>query len=103
LENIETQPLEFNIPESFTPLAKDFFLNLCRYPPSQRYDATTALQHPWITRNDNDEIPLNHQQEFAVFQRESLLRKVVRLAYFTSLVKINQAASLHVERQDYSD
>ena len=59
LANIESNPIEWTFPESFTPLAKDFFVSLCSYPPSRRYDAPTALQHPWITRNDNDEIPLN--------------------------------------------
>lgn len=51
---IETQPLTFNFPDTFTPLAKDFFLNLCSYPPTMRYDSITALQHPWITRNEKD-------------------------------------------------
>ena len=60
LENVESSPIEFNFPDTLSPLAKDFLTNLCVYPPSQRYDAVTALQHPWITRNDEDEIPLNH-------------------------------------------
>ena len=41
-------------------VARDFFLNMVSYPPSMRYDAVTALQHPWITRNKNDRIPLSH-------------------------------------------
>ena len=61
LENIESNPIVWNFPTNFTHLTKDFFLNLCAYPPSLRYDAATALQHPWITRNANDEIPLNQQ------------------------------------------
>ena len=90
LQNIETKPIEWKFPANFTPLAKDFFLNLCAYPPSQRYDAATALQHPWLTRNDNDEIPLNQQQELTMFQREHQLRKVMRLVYFASHVKMSQ-------------
>ena len=43
LENIEKKPIEWNFPANFTGLAKDFFLKLCSYPPSQRYDAVTAL------------------------------------------------------------
>lgn len=70
LENIELQPIKWQFPDNFTALAKDFFLNLCAYPPSQRYDAVTALQHPWITRNENDKIPLSFKQEFAQFERE---------------------------------
>ena len=90
LENIETEPIEWTFPENFSSLAKDFFLNLCTFPPSLRYDAVTALQHPWITRKSSDEIPLNKQQEFAMFKQESRLRKVMRLVYFISHVKICQ-------------
>ena len=61
LQEIETKPIEWKFPVSFTPLAKDFFLRLCCYPPSERYDAATALQHPWITRGDSADIPLNKE------------------------------------------
>lgn len=59
LENIETQPIKWSFNDNFTPMAKDFFKNLCIYPPSQRYDAATALQHPWITRSTDGKIPLS--------------------------------------------
>ena len=64
-------------------------MNLVAYPPSLRYDAVTALQHPWITRNEDDAIPLNQQQEFLRFQQERQLRKVMRLVYFASHVKMS--------------
>jgi len=48
------------------------------------------LQHPWITRKSSDEIPLSKQQEFAMFKQESQLRKVMRLVYFASHVKMCQ-------------
>ena len=70
LQNIENNPLTFNFPASMTTLAKDFFQNLCCFPPSLRYDAQTALQHPWITRNEKDAIPLNQYQEFSLFSTE---------------------------------
>ena len=93
LENIDIKPIKWNFPDYFTPLAKDFFLNMCAYPPSLRYDAATALQHPWITRNEADKIPLNHEQEFAMFEQEQKLHKVMRLAYFLSHVKMTQFQS----------
>lgn len=58
LKNIESKPIEWHFTDNFSPLAKDFFLNLVSYPPSQRYDAATALKHPWITRNNENKIPL---------------------------------------------
>ena len=102
LEDIETRPIEWKFPDHFTELAKDFFLNLCSYPPSQRYDAATALQHPWITRNENDKIPLNYQQEFAYFAQEQQLRNVMRLVYFASHVKMHQNNSLWSCNADYN-
>ena len=54
LQAVERGEVVFDLPEkSFTPLAKDFFLKLCSYPSSLRYDADRALQHPWITRDSN--------------------------------------------------
>ena len=54
LENVETNPIAWTFPSHFSPLAKDFFLKLCSFPATVRYDAQTALSHPWITRNSND-------------------------------------------------
>ena len=59
LENIEIKPIEWSFNGNFSALAKDFFLKLVAYPPSMRYDAATALQHPWITRKSEDKIPMN--------------------------------------------
>lgn len=94
LENAHEKPIQWTFSDNFSPLAKDFFLNLCTTQPSLRYDANTALQHPWITRKSEDEIPLNLQQEFAMFKQESQLRKVIRLAYFASQVKMGRQTSV---------
>ena len=58
LENIETKPIKFKFPNNFSSLAIDFFQKMCSYPQSKRYNAVTALQHPWITRGNSDSIPL---------------------------------------------
>lgn len=59
MERLEQEPLNVKLPKSrFSPLAIDFFNKLCVYPQTARYDASTALQHPWITRNENQKIPL---------------------------------------------
>ena len=94
MREIEHKPLQWKFPDNFTPLAKDFFLKLCSYPPNNRYDAQTALQHPWLTRNSRDEIPLTKTEEVMSYAREVDLRKAMRIAYFTAQMKLqfqNQA------------
>jgi hypothetical protein len=41
--NIENEPLKYEFPTNFSPLATDFFLKLCSNPPSKRYSANIAL------------------------------------------------------------
>ena len=44
-------------------LAKHLLNNLLDFRPNHRYNAYRALKHPWITRDQNDAIPLNVYQE----------------------------------------
>ena len=88
MRNIDSKPLKWEFNENFSELAKDFFLKLCSYPPNQRYDANRALMHPWLTRNERDEIPLTRKQEILNFARGIDLRKAMRVAYFTSQMKL---------------
>lgn len=54
----------------FFSLAKDFFLKLCDREPFKRYTAEQALNHPWITRNVKNEIPLTFEEQHKIFLRE---------------------------------
>lgn len=42
------------------PLAKNLIEQLCHLKPGGRYKVEQALQHPWITGNEKDEIPLSN-------------------------------------------
>jgi hypothetical protein len=42
----------------------------------ERYDAQRALQHPWITRNSADKIPLTIFEEMRAFELAHVLKKV---------------------------
>lgn len=92
LEQIENTPIKWEFSSNFSPLARDFFLKLCSYPSSSRYDAIRALQHPWITRDLKTQIPMTVNQEIALFDKERILSKVVRLVFFTS-VYLNRQGS----------
>jgi hypothetical protein len=87
LQAVERGEVVFEFPEkSFTPLAKDFFEKLCSYPSSIRYDADRALQHPWITRDTKQEIPMTVNQDLALFDKERKLHRIMRAAYFKSIL-----------------
>jgi serine/threonine protein kinase len=75
----------WKFPSNFSELAKSFFKKLCIYPPSERYDAKQALQHPWITRNIKAEIPLTQKELYSRYEIEANLRKAARLAFFVSV------------------
>lgn len=40
------------------------FKNLCEVKANMRYQCSTALRHPWITRDENGAIPLNFHDQF---------------------------------------
>jgi len=77
----------WKFPPRFSRLARDFFVKLCSYPASQRYDARQALKHPWITRTSDDEIPLTQKEQLSLYDTETELRKIARLAFFVSVAK----------------
>ena len=53
LENFDKQPVDsVKFPKNFSALAQDFFTKLCVFPTASRYEAQTALLHPWITREE---------------------------------------------------
>eukprot|EP01022_Parablepharisma_sp_SALTPOND_P017610 TRINITY_DN2841_c0_g1_i1.p1 TRINITY_DN2841_c0_g1~~TRINITY_DN2841_c0_g1_i1.p1 ORF type:complete len:334 (-),score=4.27 TRINITY_DN2841_c0_g1_i1:549-1550(-) len=52
---------EWKFPESFSELAKEFFLKLVKGNPLERYTAKEALAHPWITRTPG-KIPLSYTE-----------------------------------------
>jgi serine/threonine protein kinase len=59
LSDLDKGLLQFEFPSQyFSPLARDFFLKLCACSSAERYDADRALQHPWITRDEKQSIPM---------------------------------------------
>jgi serine/threonine protein kinase len=50
----------FYFDPSFSDLAKDLIKKMTDYSPFYRYSIDQALKHPWITRNNDDKIPLTY-------------------------------------------
>ena len=61
-----TPPEKWKFPSYVSDLAKDLIFQLCNLHQSQRYDALTALRHPWITR-DLTKLPDKQVQPFHNF------------------------------------
>eukprot|EP00347_Sterkiella_histriomuscorum_P023943 403332847 len=83
------EPEKWHYPSYISNLAKDFISRICRISQIQRYDAKRALQHPWITRNSNDKIPLTRTEEMQQFDTHQTLSKLIRAVTFLSIVKNN--------------
>lgn len=65
-------------PESISTLAKDLFTRCVKPNPIERYSASLALNHPWVTRNEG-KIPITHIEEIRNHQ-DRLKMKVICLA-----------------------
>ncbi len=75
------------MPDSFSFLAKNLFLRLTKMVSSQRYLAYEALNHPWITRNNETDIPMSIVDKLNHFDASDILREKVLMMFFISLVK----------------
>jgi len=97
LKLVRTTP--WDLPSHFSPMASDFFSKLCRFSAIDRYDAKTALSHPWIT--GEGEIPLTHFERLEIFDKELQLQKAMRLAFFISVVKRPLTAQPSADLKQY--
>lgn len=70
--------LAWEYPETISSLAKDLFLRCVKPNPIERYSASLALNHPWVTRNEG-KIPITHIEEIRIHQ-DRLKMKVLCLA-----------------------
>lgn len=67
-------------------MAKDFFLKLTNEDPQERYTASQALEHPWITRKFNEDIPMTFSEKMRVINLQNDFSNVN--LKFSSLKKI---------------
>jgi len=66
---------QWEFPDDFSELAKDFFLKLVKIDILDRYTAAEALQHPWITRIPGH-IPLSYKQQTSLNHSKEILLNV---------------------------
>lgn len=71
--------LSFPIGIEVSDLAKNLFNKLTHQDPAERYTADKALNHPWITGNFRDQVPLTTNEMFLSFEKEQNFIKVIVL------------------------
>lgn len=57
-------------------LGQDLFLKLVALEPDKRYSAGEALTHPYITREENQRIPLTSYEKRRFFHISLLFQRV---------------------------
>jgi len=77
-----------NYGRRFNRLSQGLVEKLCNPKPSLRYTVDQALQHPWITRDFQSDIPRTHfEQNMYLNALDEKLRKVFNTIYFMVLIK----------------
>lgn len=74
---------------TFSEQAQDFFLKLVNPDPKDRYDAQTALNHPWITRRFDEQVPMTLMEIQSAFYCQQDLKQNLKMLIFLNYVKVN--------------
>ena len=77
----------------WSKISKHLFSRLTQLECHQRYTAKDALQHPWITRMKQNQIPQNLTDKLISMSQEDNLRQKLFLAHFLCIQKLHMAAS----------
>lgn len=68
--------------------SKDLFFKLVCPDPIGRYTAEHALNHPWITRRFEDDIPLTSPEKMRAFSHSQILSRVINIGLLLKLCQI---------------
>ena len=77
----------FNFTVEMPLLARNLFLKLCKFDPLFRYEIYKALQHPWITRNENGQIPLVIIDEYKKVDKIKNFKSLLSVSFFLNFYK----------------
>ncbi|CAD8123357.1 unnamed protein product [Paramecium sonneborni] len=84
LQNILEKPLYFK--KQISPQAKDLLIRLLKLDITDRYTASQALQHPWLTKQDT--MPLSLFEQFKLFDCKNKFINIIKLLMFIQELKI---------------
>ena len=92
IEDIKSKK-QFYFPKGFPLIARNLFLKMCKYEPCFRYDIKKSLNHPWITRENNN-IPLTVIDNLLKVAKITALKEMIMTMIFLSQYKNNLCATL---------
>ena len=83
IENINHKEIEFDLENCpISPICRHFIYKLLDKNPSHRYSARLALNHPWITMNKFDKIPLTLYDKIVEDESKTKLNMLLVTACF---------------------
>lgn len=81
--------IDWKFPQTFSNLARNLFLKLCKVEPFYRYQTNKSLKHPWITRETDSKIPLtlieSYDREYKIKIFKSMLTCSMYFNIFKSM------------------
>lgn len=90
---------QWKFPEKFSELAKNLFLRLVEMIPLERYSASQALSHPWISRQDT-KAPLTTFEKFKIYGEHLKLKGIVFPIFFACAVGLKEIQILEVKTEE---
>ena len=92
LKNLkENNELKFKNKISY--MAIHLIKKLLEFDPIKRYKANDALNHPWITRNPEDNIPQTFNEQLNTFSCINNLKKLMMISIFLNYFKKNYVST----------
>lgn len=102
LLNILSKPV-FMYPHSINPLAKSFIAKSCEFNPEIRYSCLDCLNHPWITRNADEQVQPSYASKLKTSIEVDKLESIVKSFLFLSRIMQKAAKSkLELKKQNSS-
>ena len=90
IDKINNKEIKFDLENCpISPIARHLIMKLLDKNPSYRYSARLALNHPWITGNKNDKIPMTLYDKLLVDENSVKLKMMFLVSSFLSYYKNN--------------
>ena len=88
IDKINHKEINFDLEQCpISPIGRHLIYKLLDKNPSYRYSARLALNHPWITGNKNDKIPMTLYDKLLVDENSSKLRMILLVSSFMNYYK----------------
>ena len=98
IDKINNKEIKFDLINCpISPIARHLIYKLLDKNPSYRYSARLALNHPWITKNKMDKIPMTLYDKLLVDENSLKLRMMLLVSSFMSFYKKKFLGKKHLK------